>query len=191
MRHMNMAFGAGPMGGSHGGPGDGSHGHGPHGMRGGHRGGRGGRGGRPRGDIRLAVLALLAEQSRHGYELMKAIEERTSGTWAPSPGSVYPTLQALEDEGLVTVTVVDGRKMASLTDAGRAWTDNAGDDLEKVFDIADDASGPHAVRKEMLALTDAAHHVMRTSGAGYSAQVVAILSGARKDIYRLLAEAEL
>src|SRR5690606_29811867 len=69
--------------------------------RGGRR--RGGRGGRPRGDVRTAILVLLAEQPRHGYELIRAIEERSGGMWVPSPGSVYPTLQALEDEGLATI----------------------------------------------------------------------------------------
>ena len=64
---------------------------------------RGRRGGRrtSRGDIRLAVLALVAEQPRHGYEIIQEIAERSGGSWKPSPGSVYPTIQQLEDEGLV------------------------------------------------------------------------------------------
>src|SRR6188474_3202712 len=82
---------------------------------------RGPRGGRNRGDVRAAILVLLAEQPRHGYDLMRAIEERSGGMWSPSPGSIYPTLQSLEDEGLVTFETVDGRKTASVTEAGRAW----------------------------------------------------------------------
>ena len=77
-------------------------GFGPGGPRGGFPG-RGGRRGRrtPRGDVRSAVLALVAEQPRHGYEIIQEIGERTGGVWRPSPGSIYPTVSQLEDEGLV------------------------------------------------------------------------------------------
>src|SRR3954470_598837 len=81
---------------------------------------RGGRRGRrtSRGDIRLAVLALVAEQPRHGYEIIQEIAERTGGAWRPSPGSVYPTLSQLEDEGLVRVEQSEGRRVVHLTEAG-------------------------------------------------------------------------
>src|SRR3978361_201908 len=82
-----------------------------------HRGG--GRGRAPRGDVRAAVLLLLAEEPMHGYQLMQAIAERSGGRWAPSPGAIYPTISQLEDEGLVTVTADAGRKLVTLTDAGR------------------------------------------------------------------------
>src|SRR3954470_17314846 len=81
---------------------------------------RGGRGRAPRGDVRTAVLLLLEEQPMHGYQLMQGIAERTGGAWTPSPGAVYPTINQLEDEGLVTVTAESGRKLVTLTDAGRA-----------------------------------------------------------------------
>src|SRR4051812_1228071 len=87
-------------------------GHGP-------RGRRGGRGRAPRGDVRTAVLLLLAEEPMHGYQLMQAIADRSGGRWTPSPGAIYPTISQLEDEGLVTVTAEAGRKQATLTDAGR------------------------------------------------------------------------
>ena len=78
-----------------------------------------------RGAVRGAILRLLAERPMHGYELIGELEERTGGRWRPSPGSVYPTLAQLEDEGLVRV--VDGddddKKRYELTDAGRAWLD--------------------------------------------------------------------
>src|SRR4051812_2530440 len=80
---------------------------------------RGGRGRAPRGDVRAATLLLLAEQPMHGYQLMQAIAERSGGRWAPSPGAIYPTISQLEDEGLVTVTADAGRKLVTLTDAGR------------------------------------------------------------------------
>jgi len=72
-----------------------------------------------RGDIRSAVLVELAEQPMHGYQLMQAIAERSGGRWTPSPGAIYPTISQLEDEGLVTVTADAGRKLVTLTDAGR------------------------------------------------------------------------
>src|SRR6478736_9262363 len=111
-------------------------GRGPHGSHEGHRGrgrGPGGPGGfgpggfgpggfgpggrrgrRPRGDVRNAILLLLAEQPMHGYQLMEAIAERSDGRWRPSPGAVYPTLNLLEDEGVVTLTASAGRKLATL-----------------------------------------------------------------------------
>src|SRR5690349_3208445 len=74
-----------------------------------------------RGDIRTAALLLLAEEPRNGYQIMQELEERSGGAWRPSPGSVYPALAQLEDEGLVRVEEVDGRKTYALTDAGRAY----------------------------------------------------------------------
>lgn len=166
--------------------------------RGGGRGGfrpGGGRGrggsGRSRGDIRSAILVLLAEQPRHGYELIRAVEERTGGAWAPSPGSVYPTLQVLTDEGLVVIDEVDGRRTASLTDAGRAWVDEHGEVEERVFERARGGDEGRELREEIAALTEAAVHVARRSGAeGAPAKVTAILAEARRDIYRLLTEQE-
>src|SRR3954447_14342321 len=73
-----------------------------------------------RGDVRAALLALLAEEPRNGYGLMQEIERRSDGLWRPSPGSVYPALQQLEDEALVRTVDQEGRKLFELTDAGRA-----------------------------------------------------------------------
>src|SRR4051812_13840417 len=92
------------------------------------RGGRGpgrgaGRGRAPRGDVRTAVLMLLAEEPMHGYQLMQAIADRSDGRWTPSPGAIYPTINQLEDEGLVTVTAEVGRKLVTLTDAGREYVE--------------------------------------------------------------------
>jgi DNA-binding PadR family transcriptional regulator len=108
----------------HGGDRGRDHGHGR--MHDGHMrdGGRhGGRRGRvfDHGDLRLVVLQLIAEKPRHGYEIIKAIEERVGGAYSPSPGVVYPTLTMLEELGHVTVTEQDGKKLQTLTDAGRAY----------------------------------------------------------------------
>src|SRR5215208_2879278 len=88
---------------------------GPMGFGGGPFGGRGPRA--RRGDVRQALLTLLAEEPRNGYQLMQEIERRSEGVWRPSPGSVYPALQQLEDEGLVRAEESDGSKRFVLTDA--------------------------------------------------------------------------
>src|SRR6185437_9554776 len=88
---------------------------------GGGRGGPfgGGRGRRRRGDVRTALLMLLAEEPRNGYQLMQTIDERSAGRWRPSPGSVYPTLSQLEDEGLIKSVEAEGSRRFEITDAGR------------------------------------------------------------------------
>jgi DNA-binding PadR family transcriptional regulator len=73
-----------------------------------------------RGDIRLALLAALGDGPAHGYELCQRLENKSGGRWRPSSGSVYPTLQLLEDQGLVVSEQRDGKRVYSLTDAGRA-----------------------------------------------------------------------
>lgn len=87
-----------------------------------HRGHRGG-GGRffGHGDLRLVILHLIAEKSRHGYEIIKAIEERAGGAYSPSPGVIYPTLTLLEELGYVTVVEEAGRKSHEVTEQGRAF----------------------------------------------------------------------
>src|SRR5262249_6686310 len=74
-----------------------------------------------RGDLKYALLELLAERPMHGYEMMKALQERTGGMYTPSAGSVYPTLQMLEDRGFVTVSEVEGKKVYTITDTGRTF----------------------------------------------------------------------
>jgi DNA-binding PadR family transcriptional regulator len=89
-----------------------------------HWGGRGGRrSGRlfDQGQLRLVVLAMIAERPRHGYEIIKEIEDRVAGSYSPSPGVIYPTLMMLEELGHATVTETDGRKLYAITSEGRAW----------------------------------------------------------------------
>src|ERR1700759_30506 len=87
-----------------------------HGMS--HHGRSGSRGRAQRGDVRVAILILLAEHPMHGYQLMQAMADRTQGAWRPSAGAIYPTLASLREAGLVSVQAVDGRKLASLTEKG-------------------------------------------------------------------------
>ena len=89
------------------------------GGRGGPWGGRGGGGRARRGDVRAALLLLLAENPQNGYQLIQEIERRTEGVWKPSPGSVYPALQQLEDEGLVRTAETEGKKAYELTAEGQ------------------------------------------------------------------------
>src|SRR3954454_20569158 len=104
-----------------------------------------------RGDIRTAALLLLAEEPRNGYQIMQEIEERSDGVWRPSPGSVYPALAQLEDEGLIRSEEFDGRKLFALTDEGRAHVQERGADKPAPWeqmsgDVSDEA---HALGKLM------------------------------------------
>ena len=118
------------------GPGFGRHGFGP--GFGGPMFGRGPRVGR--GDVRAAIIALLAEEPMHGYQIITELTERSGGVWQPSPGSVYPTLQAMEDQGLVTVDTSAGRRVFSLTDDGREAAEAAGDGPAPWEDVARSAN---------------------------------------------------
>lgn len=105
----------------------------------GFRGGRGWRRGTRRqwfgaGDMKYVILKLLRDKPRHGYEVMKELEERMHGCYSPSPGTVYPTLQWLEDEGLVVARDVEGKKVYEITDTGRVFLDENKDTVEDIFD---------------------------------------------------------
>jgi DNA-binding PadR family transcriptional regulator len=189
--------GRGPRGGDHrGGPRGGRSGsefespdfddgerHGP----GPHRGGGGRRRHRARGDVRAAILLLLEEQPRHGYDLIQEITERSAGSWTPSPGSIYPTLQILEDEGLVAIENVDGRKMGSLTPTGTAHVDANRAALGTPWSTAGDVGPDLAIRKEILALKDAAAQVVRVGTPAQYTAATTVLATARKELYRILA----
>ena len=153
------------------------------------RGGWRGRGPRARGDVRAAILLLLDEQPRHGYELIQEIAERSSGAWAPSPGSIYPTLQALEDEGLVTIERLHGRRTASLTPDGIAYVEANREQLGTPWESVGVDHGPAlALRVEFLGLKDAVRQVARVGTPAQHTDAAAALTVARKEVYRLLAQ---
>jgi DNA-binding PadR family transcriptional regulator len=150
MRGFGFPFGGpdfGPGGFGPGGP-FGSGGRGPR------RGARG-----VRLNVRPAILALLLERPMHGYEMIQELDSRTNGIWRPSPGSVYPTLQLLEDEGLIEATAEGGRKSYRLTDAGRPeaeaaaqnppWSRIGDDTMNQVQDFRDAAVGIMGALKEV------------------------------------------
>ncbi len=148
----------------------------------------GGRGRASRGDVRAAVLLLLAEEPMHGYQLMQTIADRAGGRWTPSPGAIYPTLNQLEDEGLVSVTAESGRKLATLTDAGRRHVEEHSGEWPDPFAAeAGDASGPD-LRSLLEEVHIAARQVARTGSDAQRKAAAEILSGARRSLYLLLAD---
>ena len=143
-----------------------------------------------RGDVRLALLRLLAEEPRNGYQLMQEIEERSGGVWRPSPGSVYPALSQLEDEGLVQVEERDGRRAYALTDAGRAYVEERGGELtapwEEMSEAVDD--DVHALFAEIKQVALAAGQLGHIGTARQIGEARRILTEARRALYGLLAE---
>ena len=157
-----------------------SHGHG-HGFREGRRRGR-------RPNVRPALLALLTERPMHGYEMIQELDARTGGAWRPSPGSVYPTLQLLEDEGLIVSEESGGRRRFSLTDAGQAeatdaasappWADFAADTVASWMDI----------RESGFAAMNALRQVMMTGTDDQRARAAQVLDETRRKLYAILAD---
>jgi DNA-binding PadR family transcriptional regulator len=160
------------------GPGPGGPGFGPRGHR-----------RRIRGDVRAAVLALLAEEPRHGYAIMSEITERSGGVWRPSPGSVYPVLQQLQDEGLVSVTESEGRRVFSLTEAGAAYVEEYREAIGRPWEVADSGPGRRmrSLAEGMAALGAAVHQVARLADDAQAARAAAALEEARRTMYRILA----
>lgn len=142
-----------------------------------------------RGDVRSAVLALLAEAPMHGYQIIREIEERSAGSWKPSPGSVYPTLQLLTDEGLISAEESDGRKTYSLTEAGRAVVDA---DAEKSapWESSTPRENPRtgALPKAGIDLAQAVAQVGRSGSPEQVKQAVDVLNDARRKLFSILAQ---
>jgi DNA-binding PadR family transcriptional regulator len=149
----------------------------------------GGRGRARRGDVRLALLLLLAEEPRNGYQLMQEIEERSGGRWRPSPGSVYPTLAQLEDEGLVRATEHEGSKVFELTDAGRTQLAERAD-APAPWELGDDPEVHAAseLRGLIGQVARAAAQVMQVGDEAQKTRAVETLSETRRALYRILAE---
>ena len=151
--------------------------------------GRGGRR-RRRGDVRAAILLLLDEAPRNGSGLMQEIEERSDGEWRPSPGSVYPTLQQLEDEGLIRPRDEAGRKSYELTDEAKTYVEAHRESLGTPWELDDaPAAGSMRETKDLMGqVIRATVQVMQVGDERQQDEARKILAGARKDLYRLLAE---
>ena len=157
------------------------------------RGPRGWRGHRAgRGDVRNAVLALLSEQPLNGYQVMQELAQRSRGFWRPSPGSVYPALQQLEDEGLVRAEEKEGRRVFQLTDAGRAYVEAHKEEFSAPWETASEGVDQGLVELRDLAF-QVGGAVMQVAHAGSEAQVARakqVLTDTRKALYRILADEE-
>src|SRR5277367_3982989 len=165
--------------------GPGGFGFGP-GQRGRRRGGPGPRG--RRGDVRAAILVLLAERPMHGYEMIQEIAERSQDLWRPSPGSVYPTLQLLVDEGLIAGTESEGsKKLFELTDAGKAAAEKV--ETPPWDEIADGVDPAHlnlraAVGQLFGAVAQSAH----AASAEQQQRIIELVNNARREIYTILGQ---
>ncbi len=143
--------------------------------------------------MRAAVLALLTERPMHGYEMIQELDSRTGGAWRPSPGSIYPTLQLLEDEGLIVSSMTEAggsRKRYTLTEAGQAeateaaqqppWDEFAQDTIDSWHGIRDaGAQAMHALRQVMTTGTDDQRE-----------RAAQVLDETRRKLYAILAESE-
>ncbi|GAA1421332.1 PadR family transcriptional regulator [Agrococcus citreus] len=141
-----------------------------------------------RGDVRAAVLALLAERPMHGYQIIQEIDERSGGAWKPSPGSVYPTLQLLADEGLITAEEANGRKTYALTEGGRLEAEAAAERQAPWLASSEREGGFSALPKAGMELAQAAAQVGRTGSPEQVQHAVAVLDDARRRLYSILAQ---
>jgi DNA-binding PadR family transcriptional regulator len=145
-----------------------------------------------RGDVRTAALLLLAEEPRNGYQIMQELEERSEGMWRPSPGSVYPALQQLEDEGLIRSEEAEGRRLYHLTDTGRAFVAERPEDQPAPWEtFTDNLSDQHAETGALM--RDVGMAFVQVLQAGSEAQVAEagkVLAETRRSLYRILADGE-
>jgi DNA-binding PadR family transcriptional regulator len=138
-----------------------------------------------RGAIRTAILTSLKDEPAHGYEVMRRLEEMSGGLWRPSPGSVYPHLQMLEDEGLVQSSEAEGSRTYALTEAGRVEAEKAAPLWQEAGD-ADDK-----IRALRAAVGQMASAAKQLAGAGEGSQIergIAVIQKARKELYQILSE---
>ncbi|WP_220206994.1 PadR family transcriptional regulator [Reticulibacter mediterranei] len=160
----------------------------------GHHGRRRGRDGARvgRGDVRAALLLLLAEQPSHGYHLMQRVSERSGGVWQPSPGSVYPALQLLEDEGLVRVEQSEGRRVFHLTESGQAYVQEHREELTRAWSavVGSVDDGEQELRGLFHQVGAALKQVMHEGTATQIASARTLLVNTRRQLYRILAEEE-
>jgi DNA-binding PadR family transcriptional regulator len=141
-----------------------------------------------RGDIRTAILVLLAEQPMHGYQIITELRERSDGVWRPSPGSIYPTLQLMQDEGLLRSQEDEaGRRVFQLTEAGRAAAPASGERAPWEEVASEGDASAIELRDLMFGVIAAARQVRSTGDAAQISQAKDVLSDARRSLYRILA----
>jgi DNA-binding PadR family transcriptional regulator len=152
-----------------------------------------------RGDVRLAILAVLQEAAAsgepiNGYQVIQQIAERSDGAWRPSPGSVYPTIQQLQDEGLVEVDDERGRRALRLTDAGVTYAEDRADELAEVWAPFDRASrratsgGSADLKSEIGQVMSAVWQIVTQGSESQRRAALAVLVEARRALYGVLAD---
>jgi DNA-binding PadR family transcriptional regulator len=142
-----------------------------------------------RGDVRAAVLALLNEAPMHGYQIISELSERSDGAWTPSPGSIYPALQMLQDEGLVTAEETDGKRVFTLTATGREQAAARGDGplpWEAAARGEGDTFGQ--LRQAVLQVGAAVRQIGSAASEQQVTKAIAVLASTRRELYRILAE---
>jgi DNA-binding PadR family transcriptional regulator len=152
----------------------------------GHRGRRGSR----RVNVREAVLALLTERPMHGYEMIQELEQRTGGVWRPSPGSIYPTLQMLEDEGLIASEESGGRRRFTLTDAGRAEAEQARDNAPWQQFGEDEMNTVRDYRDAIFGIMNALRQVGFNGTEEQRNRALDVLVETKRKLYAILAESD-
>lgn len=150
-----------------------------------------------RGDVRSAILDVLAAEAANGYQVIQQISERSGGAWKPSPGSVYPTVQQLEDEGLVEGREQDGRRLLHLTDAGRAYVASHREELDATWEAFHEtdseraaAAGSGDLMPVIGQVMGAVWQVMKVGTDQQRAEAAEVLGETRRRLYGLLAEGE-
>ncbi len=154
----------------------------------GHLHGLAGGGRARRGDVRTAILRLLAEQPMHGYQIIQELSSRSGGAWSPSAGSIYPALQLLADEGLVTAEETAGKRVFSLSDAGKAAVAETADRAAPWEEAAQGDSGAGSLREAAGRLMPAIFQIGKAGSTDQVTAAIAILNDARKKLYAILAE---
>ena len=142
-----------------------------------------------RGDVRAAILAVLAEQPMNGYQLIQEIAARSGGAWKPSPGSIYPTLQQLEDEGLVRADVDAGRRVFTLTEQGQTYVAEHPDEVEAPWQgLGEPAADASEVKPLIGQVAAAVWQIMAVGTPEQQAKGREALVELRRKLYAILAE---
>lgn len=138
--------------------------------------------------MRASILALLKDRPMHGYEMIQEIAERSGGAWKPSPGSVYPTLQLLEDEGLISSASEGGKKLFTLTGTGREEAEAGPDAPWEDAGRGVDWDAMNEIRKAGGGLIEAFRQVWATGTPDQREKALAVVNEARKRLYLILAD---
>ena len=140
-----------------------------------------------RGDVRAAILVLLTEGPMHGYQVIQELTDRSGGMWRPSPGSVYPTLQLLEDEGLVRSEEVEGKRVFHLTESGTAEAAKRREGSAAPWEVGAGGEAFFALRNLGFGVVAAVMQVVQTGDQALIAKAMDILAATKRSIYLLLA----